>query len=319
MPLNPEPARNTPRLTIAVSACLTGEKVRYDGTDRRDPWLVQTLGRYVTLVPLCPEVAIGLGVPRPPIHVIGPATARRVVGVDDVEVDVTAELARYAARVAATHDDVSAYVFKSRSPSCGVWDVPVHPRGRGRGGYAAALMARRPLLPVEDEDGLADPVRRDNFIERAFAYRRWGEFLRRGPTAARLVAFHGAHKLALLAHGEARYRALGRIAARAGGGPVAAVVAEYGARFMAALAVPATRGRHANALTHAAGFLKRSLDMPDRRELAEAIEAYRRGAGHWLVPATLLRHHSHRHPVPWLVAQLYLEPAPAELALRGFG
>jgi uncharacterized protein YbgA (DUF1722 family)/uncharacterized protein YbbK (DUF523 family) len=310
---------NTQRPTIGVSACLAGEKVRYDGTDKRDPWLVQTLGRYATLLPLCPEVAIGLGVPRPPIRLIGPPSARRVVGVEDAALDVTTALARYAARIATAHAGVDGYVFKSRSPSCGVWDVPVHPRGRGRGGYSAAFMARRPLLPVEEEDGLADPARRDNFIERVFAHRRWRDFLARGATAARLVAFHQAHKLALMAHGETRYRALGRLVAGAGHGALAARLTAYGAQFMAALAVPATRGRHANVLTHAAGFLKKSLDSGDRREIAEAIDAYRRGATHWLAPATLLTHHFRRWPCPWIAAQVYLTPAPAELALRSFG
>jgi len=215
-------------------------------------------------------------------------------------------------------------VFKSRSPSCGVWRVPVRrPRGisrTGRGGYAAALMAACPLLPVEEEEGLADPARRDNFLERVFAYRRWRQFLERGPTPSRLVEFHAAHKLQLLSHGESRYRSLGRLVARAGAGSISLLARDYGVRFMGALSIAATRSLHTNALQHAAGFLKCALDAADKAELDLAIASYRRGRCSWLVPAALIRHVVRRDKAAhgWIVLQTYLDPSPVELALRNF-
>lgn len=307
---------------IGVSACLAGEKVRYDGTHRHDRWLTGVLARHVDLVPLCPEVAIGLGVPRAPIQLAGDPRAPRVVGVADPERDVTASLARFGQSVAARHVEFCGYVFKSRSPSCGVWRVPVH-RARsvvetGRGGFTAALIAICPWLPVEEDEGLADPVRRENFVERVFACGRWREFLSQRATPARLVAFHSAHKLQLLAHGQSRYRALGLLVAQVGTAP-AATVRAYGASFMAALAVPATRAGHVNALEHAAGFVKRRLSAPERAELHAAIAAYRRGAASWLVPAALLRRYRCRLDTgAWIAQQTYLDPAPGELALRDF-
>jgi uncharacterized protein YbbK (DUF523 family)/uncharacterized protein YbgA (DUF1722 family) len=312
-----------PRPVIGVSACLAGEKVRYDGAHRRNRWIAGALARHVDLVALCPEVAIGLGVPRAPIGLVGDPRAPRVIGVTDPARDVTAPLARHGRTVAAEHDEFCGYIFKSRSPSCGVWKVPVR-RARsvaaaGRGGFAAALIGKHPLLPVEEDEGLADPVRRDNFIERVFAYRRWREFLSRRPTVARLAAFHAAHELQLLAHGRSGRRALRRLVAQAGVATPGASVRAYGIRFMKILAVPATRAGHVTALQRAAGSLKRRLRAEERVELRAAIAAYRRGAASWLVPVALLRRHARGLEAgAWMAGQTYLDPAPGELALRDF-
>lgn len=309
-----------PKIRVGVSACLVGDQVRYDGGHKRDAYLTATLARVFEFVPVCPEVAIGMGVPRPPIRLVGGAHAPRALGVQDASLDVTAALIAYGRRMAVELDDISAYIFKARSPSCGPWQVPIHseefPALQGAGLYAREIMARQGLLPVEEEGRLADPALRDNFIERIFAYRRWRQLQASGIALGALVEFHSAHKLQLMSHGAEYYRALGRLVAEAKPPRIAAVAREYSAEFMSALTHPATRKRHTNVLHHLMGYLKRHLDREDKVELLGVIESYRLGQLPLAAPITLLKHHFRRFPDPYIGKQTYLYPHPTELALR---
>lgn len=308
------------RIRLGISSCLLGQKVRFDGNHKQDGFITGTLSNYFEFVPVCPEMAIGLGVPRPPIRLTGDPRAPRAVGVDDPSLDVTERLARYGARQARTLGDLSGYIFKARSPSCGMERVKVYgshePAKAGRGIYADAFLAGQPWLPAEEEVRLTDPGLRDNFLERVFAYRRWQVLEAQGITAARLIAFHSAHKLMLLAHGNGHDRSLGRLVAQASGRRARAIAHRYLERFMGALGRPATRAAQTNVLQHAAGYLKHALDKPDRHELAELIHAYRRGELPLAAPVTLLRHHFRRHPSPWIATQTYLYPDSREFVLR---
>ncbi len=308
-------------IRIGISSCLLGEAVRFDANHKKDNYIVGTLGQFFEFVPTCPEVAIGLGIPRAPIRLEGDPQAPRVVGSADRSRDVTAPLTAYGRQMAQQLPALCGYLFKSKSPSCGVWRVKVYqengrPAKLGRGVFAQQLMEGRPLLPVEEEGRLGDPALRENFIERVFAYHRWQQLLAEGFTPARLVAFHSAHKLSLMSHGNAPYRALGRLVAEAGQRPSAELAEEYGRGFMAALTHLASRKRHTDVLQHIAGYFKRQLDGADRTELAETIEAYRTQLVPLVVPLTLLKHHLRRHPNPYLEQQIYLQPHPPELTLR---
>jgi len=179
------------RLLIGVSACLLGERVRYDGRDKRDPWICARLADRFDLEPICPEVAIGLGVPRPPIRLVAEAPGTRAERVDEPAVDVTEALAAYAGEVAQRLGGVLAgYVFKSRSPSCGTGGVPRfspagEPAGDSAGIFAAALRARLPGLPVAEEAELSTPGGRLNFVARVEAYARERKTDGAGPTQGR--------------------------------------------------------------------------------------------------------------------------------------
>jgi len=310
------------RIRVGISSCLLGESVRFDGGHKRDAYVNGTLARYFELVPVCPEVAIGLGVPREPIRLVGTGQGVRVLGVRNAELDVTDALRDYGRRMARELDDLSGYILKRASPSCGMERVKVYrpdgtPAGvTGAGAYAQAFMAARPLLPVEEEGRLGDPALRENFVTRVFVYHRWQRICARGLTPAALVDFHTRHKLLVMAHSQAAYRRLGRLVAEAGAGDVTSLGERYLWELMTTLKRRAGRGQHANVLQHLQGFLKKALDAEDRAELAETIDAYRRGLVPLVVPLTLLKHHFRRHPHPYVERQHYLEPHPAELMLR---
>jgi uncharacterized protein YbgA (DUF1722 family)/uncharacterized protein YbbK (DUF523 family) len=307
---------------LGISACLLGREVRWDGGHRRDPFLTDLLGRFAEWVPVCPELELGLGVPREPIRLVGDPAHPRLVAPGSGR-DLTDAMARWARRRAGelARLDLSGYVLKRDSPSCGMARVPVHggrgaPRRRGVGAFARPLMERLPLLPVEEEGRLHDAALRESFVERVFAYDRWRRAVREGMTRGRLVAFHTAHKLLLLAHAPDAYRRLGRIVAGAKRRPLGRVVSDYGTGLMRALAVPATPPRHANVLEHMTGWLSPGLDRGSRADLVGMIADYRRGLVPLVVPLTLVRHHVRRLGVAYLAAQTYLEPHPTELMLR---
>lgn len=307
-------------IRLGISSCLLGQKVRYDGTDKHDRFITGTLGKYFEFVPVCPEVAVGLGVPRPPIRLVGKPAAPRAVGVENPTFDVTDKLTAYGRKQARSLGDISGYILKSRSPSCGVKGVKVlatHDRvRRGRGAYAAAFMAAQPLLPVAEEGWLGDPGACDSFLERVFARRRWQALQAQGVTPARLAAFHAAHELTLLAHGKAHYRALDRLIARADNRSIRHVAAAYARDFMAILARPVTRARHAGALMHVVNRFKDCLDSRDRAALRAAIRGYRTGRHALAVPVMLLRRRLGRYRDSWAAAQTYLHPDPREFTLR---
>jgi len=317
-------ASRKPRL--GVSACLLGKKVRYDGGHKRNEFCADVLDPFVEWVPVCPEVEVGMTTPRPSVRLVGRTEAPRMVAERTGE-DWTGRMAALVeARVEALAGlDLSGFVTKKDSPSCGMARVRVYPEPRdgkavvprrdGVGLFTRRLMERLPLLPVEEEGRLNDPPLRESFIERIFAYTRWKALAAGGLTRGGLVAFHTAHKLALLAHSPDAYRKLGKIVAAAKGRPIREVGDEYGALFMAALTRPATRGRHVNVLQHMAGYFK-DLPKEDRRELEEVIRDFSRGHVPLVVPLTLLRSQVRRHAVDYLAGQTYLDPDPKELMLR---
>ncbi|MDH5512690.1 MAG: DUF523 and DUF1722 domain-containing protein [Gammaproteobacteria bacterium] len=310
------------KIRLGISSCLLGQKVRFDGNHKHDSFLTGTLGEYFEWVPVCPEVAIGLGIPRPPIRLVGSPGSPRAVGVKDDTLDVTDRLASYGRQQSRQLDDLCGYVFKSKSPSCGMERVKIYQRAgipakSGRGIYAEAFLSAQPWLPAEEEGRLSDPRLRENFIERVFVYRRWQEHTAHGLTAARLVEFHTRHKLALMAHDVEAYRALGRLVAQAGRRNLKETGQEYLARLMQALQRLATPARHANVQMHLMGYLKKHLDSDDKAELLGMIHAFRRGEVPFAGPLTLLRHHFRRHPDPYIAAQTYLNPDSRELLLRG--
>ena len=306
------------RIRIGVSSCLLGARVRYDGGHKRDAYITGTLSKYFDFVPVCPEVAIGLGTPRPPIRLVRSGRAIRVTGIADPSRDMTGALRACARSTAACLAGISGYLFKSGSPSCGMRRVKVYDpegtaAGHGAGAYADAFMAARPLLPCEEEGRLGDPARRENFIERVFVFRRWQRMVQGGLTPAKLVAFHRDHKLLVLSHNCSACRRMGRLVAQAGTRDVEALAGEYARELMAALARLATRGGHCNALEHLFGFVSRRLEAADRAEMVEVLAGYRAGALPLVAPVTLLKHHFRRHPHPCAARQVYLNPHPEEL------
>ena len=319
--MTPASKADVSKIAIGISSCLLGAEVRYDGGHKNDAYINGTLSEYFTFFPVCPEVGVGLGVPREPIRLVQQHGSVHVLGTHNPSLDVTEALQHYGREMATALTNISGYIFKRGSPSCGMQRVKVyaengHPLTTGSGAYAEAFMCAQPLLPCEEEGRLGDPVLRENFIVRVFVYNRWRQLLQSGLSPASLVDFHSAHKYLIMAHNQAAYRRMGQLVATAGTRPLDELARVYAGELMTALKRRATRQQHVNVLQHLMGYVSRKIDSEDRAELVDVIGQYYQGLVPLIVPITLLKHHFRRHPDPYLERQVYLNPHPKELMLR---
>lgn len=316
-------------IRLGVSTCLLGEAVRWDGGHKRDAFLVEELGRWVEWVSVCPEVELGMGIPRPTVRLVddgesgdGRTDELRMLSPKTGE-DFTERMLAYSEqRVTELRElELDGYVLKKDSPSCGmqrvkVWGLGGPKRKDGVGLYARVLLAAWPHLPIEEEGRLCDPILRENFVERIFCRNRWRALVRGGRTRGRLVEFWTAHKLLVRAHDEVGYQRLGKLVGSAKKGSADALYAEFEGAFFDALSKRATTRKHVNVLQHAMGYLREALDPGERVQLTEAIEDYRRGLLPLVVPITLVRFQIKKHAIEYLLGQLYFDPHPKELMLR---
>ena len=308
-------------IKIGVSSCLLGEHVRYDGGHKHDRYITDTLGKYFTFVPVCPEVGCGLPIPREAMRLEGdPANPRLMTGRS--RVDLTDQMLAFCAtRVRELEgEDLCGFIFKKDSPSSGLFRVKVYNNGAaaksGSGLFAAAVARRFPLLPMDEEGRLNDPFIRENFIERVFSYRRWKDFLATGPTLGRLVEFHTAHKLLMMAHSPEIYRTMGTLVAHGRELPEQELFRSYEEQFMKGLALHATTKKNTNVLHHIMGYFKQQLSHDEKAELLVVIGQYHDHLVPLVVPLTLLRHYVVKYDQQYLKGQVYLSPHPAELMLR---
>jgi uncharacterized protein YbgA (DUF1722 family)/uncharacterized protein YbbK (DUF523 family) len=309
-------------IRVGVSACLLGQEVRFDGGHKRSDFLVDELGPFVQFVPVCPEFEIGLGVPRETLRLERNGGGIQLIA-NHSRIDHTMSMQRFAARRTAALDseDLSGYVLKKDSPSCGMQRVEIYgkselPSRDGVGLFAAALIARYPNLPIEEEGRLNDPRLRENFIERIFAYRRLRSFFAARWTLGGVIAIHTAHKLVLMAHSPKSYSELGRFVANTKNLGRDEIRERYLREMMIALAKLATPARHVNVMQHMIGYLRGHLAASARAELARLIDDYRAGLVPLIVPLTMIRHHVRQFNVQYLRGQVYLAPHPKELMLR---
>lgn len=317
--LRPEAGGN--RIRLLVSACLLGEEVRYDRGHKRDPCLVEDLGRFVEWVRVCPESDSGMPTPRPSMHLVGDPRHPRLIS--RTGADLTSQMRAFVERKLRELETVElcGYVCKKDSPSSGMARVKIYDEAGqaeriGAGLFTAAFMERFPHVPVEEEGRLHDPHLRESFIERIFCRRRWLDLVAGGRCRGRLVELRADHKYLLLGHGRPRYAELGRLVAAAKEHDTTELFVACEQGFFAALAQPATARRVTDVLLHMLGFFKKTLSADEKAEVIETIEAYRSGVLPLIVPVTLIKHHVRRHQVAYLARHVFLSPYPAELMLR---
>ena len=312
----------TAPLRLGISRCLLGDEVRFDGGHKRDSFLTDVFGRYVEWVPVCPEVEAGLGTPREAMRLVGDLQNHRLVTIKSGTDHTRALETLTTNRIAQLMElDLSGYVFKKGSPSCGIERVRIYnehgmPNRNGVGLFARAFIAQFPLIPVEEEGRLCEPTLRENFIERVFCYRRWQDLVQNGVTRQALVQFHTIHKYLLLAHSPQQYEVLGRLVGQAHQHRPEDLIHRYGELFMKALAVKSTVRKHVNVLQHILGYFKERLGAKEKAELLVVIGDYHQGLTPLIVPLTLIKHYVQTYEIDYIRDQVYLNPHPKELMLR---
>lgn len=310
-------------IKLGISSCLLGNVVRYDGSSSRDSFLMDTLGNYLSYVPVCPEVECGLSIPREPVRLVGNPDAPRLV-TTRTGIDHTERMLSWARKrvVELEDENLCGFIFKKNSPSSGMERVKVYlddsgkPVKKGVGMFARAFMEHFPLLPVEEDGRLCDMHTRDNFIERIFALKRWRELLEGEKHRGSLVAFHTSHKLLILSHGTRHYQLMGKLVARAKERSLKELYAQYESLLLEALKLMATRKKHVNVLQHMMGYFKNDMTADEKKELLEAIESYAQEYVPLIVPITLINHYVRKYDQPYLKGQVYLNPHPLELQIR---
>ncbi|UZE95018.1 YbgA family protein [Alkalimarinus alittae] len=307
------------KIPIGISSCLLGEKVRYDGGHKNHSYISGTLSEYFEFKPFCPEMSIGMGVPRKPIRLVQVDQDIQCVGVTDDTINVTEQLTECADSQFDLQNALCGYIFKKDSPSCGMERVKVFTNGqpirKGSGLFAKRTMENLPYLPIEEEGRLGDSRLRENFIQRVYVLHRWRQLLQDGLTLHKLIQFHSRHKLIIMSHHQQEYRDLGKLIATANKENLGQVADQYLLNLMTTLKTVATRKNHVNVLQHIQGYLKRTLDLDDKAELTEVIERYRLEELPLIVPITLLKHHFRKAPDEYINESYYMNPHPKELKL----
>ncbi|XTZ37254.1 YbgA family protein [Salmonella enterica] len=312
------------KIPVGISACLLGEQVRFDGGHKRLAFAVEELSPWVSFEPVCPEMAIGLPVPRPALRLVNGEEGKvSLLFSDKREGDLTEQMAAFAQQRTSHFEYLCGYIVCAKSPSCGMERVRVYDavgknnRKAGRGIYTDILMKTLPWLPVEEDGRLHDPLIRENFVERIYALHELNRVRECGLSRGELIAYHSRYKLLLLAHSQPKYRELGRF--------VASIhewtslddwFVAYRQRLMDLLAHHATRRNHTNVLMHVQGYFRKQLNARQRQELSTLIERYRQGTQPLLAPVTLLKHYMAEFPDAYLAGQRYFDPWPEALRLR---
>ncbi|NKC01598.1 MAG: DUF1722 domain-containing protein [Pseudomonadales bacterium] len=302
---------------VGISRCLLGAEVRYDGTGAKASMPHSKLAGLFNYADVCPEVAIGMSVPREPIRVIRDLDVVRVVGAVEGTQDYTPALSQQAKEFIDDNRDLSGFIFMHNSPSCGTRNVKVYPTDggpavrNGQGVFAATVAQLWPALPCEDGGRLFEDALRENFVTRVFAFAEWQK-VAPDLSAKAFIAFHSRYKYLLMAHSTPAYKEAGRLLSDLRGSDLHSDLEEIGATYieilMRGLQNIATRGGHANVLAHIQGYLKKHLSRTARQELAGLIDAYRKGEQPLLAPVALLKHHFREHPNEYVEMQAYLEP-----------
>ena len=309
---------------IGISGCLTGSAVRFDGGHKRMGFVMNELAEWVSFKPVCPEMAIGLPVPRPALRLVQTDSGETCMRfTKDITEDITDKMTNFATDYLPGIGDYAGFIVCAKSPSCGMERVRLYDEQGNRGAkagtgiFTAALLERYPWLPVEEDGRLHDPVLRENFVERVFALHELNTLRKNGLSRRALLDFHSRYKLQLLSHHQAGYRAIGPfVASLYEWDDLEAFFEAYRDKLMAILKEPASRKNHTNVLMHIQGYFRNQLNARQRDELREVILHYRAGLLPILAPLTLLKHYLAEHPHDYLLTQNYFDPYPDDLGLR---
>lgn len=310
--------REFPKPKVVVSRCIEFDSCRYNGQMISSEF-VKSLEPYVDFLPICPEVEIGLGVPRNSLRLVSSGDETRLVQPTTGR-DVTPDMQSFAATFLDSVGDVDGFILKASSPSCGIKNAKAYPTAgksaalsrSSAGLFGAAVLARYPDLAVEDEGRLRNPRIKEHFLTKLFTLARFREVERSG-SMNELVGFQTENKMLLLAYNQTEERALGRIAANHDHRPFDEVVGEYGAHLRRAMCRARRYTSNINVLMHILGYFKDQLSAGEKAMFLENLERYRDGKITICPNTTLLKSWIARFEDDYLSGQTFFEPYPQDL------
>jgi len=299
---------------IGISACLLGKKVRHDGGDKRNGWIIDSLGPFVDFVPLCPEMEMGLGVPRKTLRLIGTTENPQLI-VNGTEENITQHASNTTEKIFAIDYNLDSFILKKDSPSCGLERVKIYdknncPSRSATGIFANILKKKFPLMPMIEEGRLSDVKQRELYVVKLFAY---AQLRKLELSVHALQLFHQHYKYLLMAYAPSCYSKLGNIAANSAKKDLIQVFAEYHKLFAQIMAYTPSRKQWTNVLRHMLGYFKTVLNASEKQQLLGTIEEYRRSELPLIAALTLFKHLAEKHSITYLKEQALYEPYPKEL------
>ena len=317
-------SKTTDKPQIGVSACLASQAVRFDGSYISNPFINNECSVFFDIHTMCPEVEMGMSIPRQVIQLRDFDGDIRLVNSKTPELELTDEMRTFAKTKLLKLPALDGFIFKKDSPSCGVYKVPVRNnksgmrKRNGIGVFAQAFKEKNPNVPTEDEGRLNDVGIRENFLERIYAHYRWRQIEQSENSLQAFRNFHKNYKLILMAKNSSGYRQLGRMASAINKDNFDEISEQYVTLFMQIMAKIPSQGHHINVMMHILGYLKNHLNKNEKAELLDWFEIYREKRVSRITPLMLLQHHFNNHKNDYIAEQYYFSPFPGKLMLPGY-
>jgi uncharacterized protein YbbK (DUF523 family)/uncharacterized protein YbgA (DUF1722 family) len=308
-------------MKIAVSACLLGEKIRFDGGHKHDHFITDELGHFAEFISFCPE-HLAFGTPRPSIRLVRQDNTVHVLSNKNAT-DLTEALVQSSRSDLdkLSNEPLCGIIFKSKSPSCGMGSAKVYLEngfceGKEDGIFTSMCRERYALLPMEEEGRLQDPWLRENFVMQLFAYDAYEQFKASKPTLKELIRFHTVNKFMLQAKDEQLYRELGNIVANRDKSEIIIQLAMYELGFKTAIARKSSIKKTRNVLEHLTGFFKNEITKDEKKILHGHIGDFADKIVPLIVPLSTIALFAQKYNITYLLEQTFLNPYPKTLALR---
>ncbi|MCM8762620.1 MAG: DUF523 and DUF1722 domain-containing protein [Candidatus Omnitrophica bacterium] len=298
---------------IVLSRCFS-EPVRYNGEIVNNDF-VNKLKRYVDYIDFCPELEIGLGVPRKEITIVDENGSKKLIQIK-TGIDLTEKFLRYSEKVVNSIKGVDGFLFKSKSPSCGVGSAKIFKNklliGKTYGFFSEKVKEKFYYLPVEDEGRLRDGQIREHFLIRIFAFAELRELIK-NPDSKKLVDFHTKYKYLLMTYSQKYLKELGQLVAK-GDIDIDEKSVIYKKKFYTAFLKRPSPKKHVNTLMHIFGYVSDKLNQKEKEHILNLIENFGKENTQLKVIIEILKGLSYRFENEYLLYQKYLEPYPEELS-----
>lgn len=308
--------------SILVSSCILGENVRYDGGNKLDSYISTHLAKYIDFKMTCPELLMGMGVPREPVNIVLDENNNKKMISIKTKVDYTDKALVVSEKIIEDFGhSISGAILQKKSPSCGVERVKVYNKDDKelfhlnnedirRGLFAEILMSKKPELPVIDSGRFQDMFYRENFFRRVYAYNRFFEIEH---SIKELQTFHSRYKFILMEYDQNKMRELGKICSSKNEKTIELVFESYKKIFFKTIEKPPQTKNRVNVFYHLLGFLKNELSFDEKLIIHKMIEDYKVGVLPYLVPLKMIEFLVLKYEQYYLKGHYYFAPFPLEM------
>ncbi|KEI35272.1 YbgA family protein [Allofrancisella frigidaquae] len=309
------------KIPIGVSSCLIGNNVRFNGGNCHKSYITGVYANYFDYKVVCPEIAAGLGVPRPTLFLVEDATKNFLaVKTSKMHDDMTDKINSGIEQIISKLDTVYGFILRTKSPSCGVQTARVfdaqhnYTGTKADGIFVKALREYDPLLPLEDDGRLTDKTLRDHFLRKVFCYYDLKTTFMNCENIAQMMEYHSKHKVLLRLYNNKLKKELGNMLSDYSQSlNLQTLKSKYIEFFMQAMDKPVGRGAHYMALQNVLREINKKISKSQRQYLQEILNKYKDSKVAWDVPVSIIKMYLLELELPYLNKQSYLNPYPDDL------